>query len=363
MQLRLILNIVGFSLILPPALTGCQSPPSTGNATAACGSHSLGAHSQAQHEAQAVDPSRCGVLVMAHGGSAQWNEDVERAVEPLRERYPIEIAYGMAQTSTLRAATERLEQQGVNQIAVVRMFISAESFLGDTEYILGLRESTPDAGHHGNHGAHQPAPAAHHPPTAVAPHEPAEAEQSGGGHVMEPPTPIETESTFHLSRTGVAESPLVDEILVDRVRSLSVNPAGECILILAHGPGDDGENERWLADMRRRTEQLRDIAPFVDVRCETLREDWPDRRAEAEARIRNYVETHSDGGARVIVIPFRVAGFGPYTRVLEGLNYVADGRGFCPHPNMTEWIDSTARVCLPPLADVRMDGRSSARAD
>ncbi len=46
------------------------------------------------------------------------------------------------------------------------------------------------------------------------------------------------------------------------------------------------------------------------------------------------------------LIPFRIAGFGPYAKVLEGLEYVADGRGFCPHPNMTRWIEQTARACL-----------------
>lgn len=357
MQLRLILNTVLLSCLI--ALSGCQSQDSTGSVAFACGSHSTAAH---QPESGAIDPNRCGVLVMAHGGNAQWNEDVERAVEPLRDRYPIEIAYGMAQTSTLRAATERLEAQGVDQIAVVRMFISGESFLEDTEYILGLRDSI-GRDEHAHHKAHHPTAASRNAPTEASHHQAAAGDHSEGGHVMEPPTPIETESTFHVSRDGVSESGLVDEILLDRVRALSVNPAQECILILAHGPGDDGENDRWLADMQRRTDELRQAASFTDVRCETLREDWPDRRAAAETRIRDYVKTRSESGTRVIVVPFRVAGFGPYAEVLEGLTYVADGRGFCPHARMTEWIDKTARACLPALADVRMDEQAAARAN
>jgi len=37
-----------------------------------------------------------GVIVMAHGGDEGWNASVEAAVAPLRDRLPVEIAFGMA---------------------------------------------------------------------------------------------------------------------------------------------------------------------------------------------------------------------------------------------------------------------------
>jgi len=82
-----------------------------------------------------------GVLIMAHGGSDQWNQAVQNTIEPLQNAYPIEIAFGMAKTSTLQTAVTNLEKQGVNHIAVVRMFISGTSFLDKTKYILGLQSS------------------------------------------------------------------------------------------------------------------------------------------------------------------------------------------------------------------------------
>ena len=105
--------------------------------------------------------SDLGILVMAHGGDPQWNQDVEATVAPLREKYPTEIAYGMARTSTIREAVQRLEDRGVRRIAVVRMFISGDSFLPATEYILGLRDDLPPealshmahAAPHGSHAA------------------------------------------------------------------------------------------------------------------------------------------------------------------------------------------------------------------
>lgn len=49
-----------------------------------------------------------------------------------------------------------------------------------------------------------------------------------------------------------------------------------------------------------------------------------------------------NAGERVIVVPFRLSGFGPYAEVLEGLEYEADGRGLLPHPQLSEWIRQSA---------------------
>lgn len=294
--------------------------------------------------------NRTGVLVMAHGGDPEWNREVETTVAPLRQQIPTEIAFGMATPTSLEAAVHRLEARGVRRIFVVRMFISGESFLDPTEYIFGLRDDLPVDPHAGHampaedHSSHAMTDH-HHDGTVLAsdaPRAAAHVSQAGGTsehHHMESPRRIKTDAQITLSRNGVADSPLIDEILVDRVRALSGDPAKESVLILGHGPGDDGENERWLAKMTQRAQGIQRLGAFRRVQCETLREDWPDKRAQAEKRIRQFVEEGSRDGGRVIVVPFRVAGFGPYKEVLDGLAYVADGRGFCPHPNMTRWLE------------------------
>lgn len=266
--------------------------------------------------------SRRGVLVMAHGGDAEWDQAIQQVVAPLRHKYPTEVAFGMADSTTIQAGVQRLEERGVREIAVVRMFISGESFLPETEYILSLRRERPLF-----------------PLASTSEHE-------HHGHHMAPPEPIQTRAEIIVSRQGVAESPLLDDILVERVKALSRNPSQESVLILAHGPGDDSENSRWLANMERRIGRVRASGSFRQVRCETLREDWPEKRADAEQRIRRYIEESRQNDNRVIVVPFRIAGFGPYAEVLKDLEYVADGRGFCPHPNMTRWIEETANECF-----------------
>lgn len=299
---------------------------------------------------------KTGLLIMAHGGDSEWDQEVKTTVAPLQTEYPTEIAFGMAVPSSLETAAQKLEARGVERIVVVRMFVSGDSFLEATEYILGQRERPP-AGGHEQHSAHDQKESnhdhAHHEPESIL-----TAAGTAGGtkgtskaeehshHHMEPPRRIRANAKFVLSRQGVAESPLIDQILVDRARSLSNDPSKESVLILGHGPGDDAENQRWLAAMQQRAQRLREIGEFRNIRCETLREDWPDKRAEAEKRIRQFVNDGNKNGGRVIVVPFRVAGFGPYKEVLADLDYVADGRGFCPHPNMTRWLNETAKEMI-----------------
>jgi len=137
-------------------------------------------------------------------------------------------------------------------------------------------------------------------------------------------------------------------VLADRALDLSSDPTREEVLVLAHGPGDDGENDRWLAHMDRRADAIRRAAPFARVQVATLREDWPEKRAPAEAAVRAFVTSAGAAGHTAIVVPFRVSGFGSYAEVLDGLDYVADGRGLLPHPAVTRWVDRQARALQGP---------------
>jgi hypothetical protein len=126
-------------------------------------------------------------------------------------------------------------------------------------------------------------------------------------------------------------------VLADRVRTLSRDPARESVLILAHGAEDDGENERWLHLIGERAASVRALGNFRTVEVQSLREDWPEKRAASEARIRAFAERAAADGGQLIVIPYRVSGFGPYARVLEGLTYQADRRGLVPSPQVEAW--------------------------
>jgi sirohydrochlorin ferrochelatase len=259
-----------------------------------------------------------GVLVMAHGGGPQWNNDVLAAVAPLENDYNIEVAFGMADAASMQEGVRQLEARGARHIGIVRLFISGESFKERTEQILGLIPGAPTK-----------------PADAHAGH--------GEGHSMEF-WRLDTQSSFALSEQGLVEAPEMGEVLATRAATLSKDAAREDVLILAHGSDDDAENERWLQQLNARADVVRKAQPFHAVQVETLREDWPDKRAEAEQRIRAFVERAAKEGRRAVVIPFRVQGFGPYAKVLEGLDYVCDGQGLIPHPSVTAWIEHQAQT-------------------
>lgn len=270
---------------------------------------------------------RFGVLVMAHGGSPEWNRGVLESLAPLRNRYDIEVAFGMADAASIQAAVEKLEARGARRIGVVRLFVSGESWFDRTAQILGIQSGAPPRPHH----AHD-----------AAGHE---------GHGMEF-WRVDSDATFAMTTEGLADAAVMGPVLADRARALSRDPAHEDVLILAHGPGDDAENARWLAAIDARADYVRAALPFRRVEVATLREDWPEKRKAAEDRIRAYVARAAQEGGRAIVIPYRVHGFGPYAKVLEGLDYASDGKGLLPHPNVTAWIEDQIRLleATPPAA-------------
>jgi hypothetical protein len=255
---------------------------------------------------------------MAHGGGKQWDQDVLAALSPLKEKHDVEVAFGMADAESLQEGVSKLESRGAKQIAVVRLFISGDSFKKETEQVLGLVSGAPArapaSDEHAGHQVHQ-----------------------DQGHSMEF-WRIDTRASFALSQEGLVEAPEMGNVLLDRARTLSREPAQEDVLILAHGPGDDAENERWLAELDRRADTVRKALPFRRVQVQTLREDWPEKRKVAEQRIREFVARASRENGRAIVIPFRVQGFGPYAKVLDGLEFVSDGRGLIPDPEVTRWV-------------------------
>lgn len=270
-----------------------------------------------------------GVLVMAHGGGEQWDAAVIEAVEALESEYPTEIAFGMADAGSMEDAVRRLEQQGVEHVGVVRLFISGESWYERTEQILGLKSGAPAKpaamamhGGHGEDGEHG----------------------ESTGHVMPMGFwEIDTALEFHMSEEGLADAEEMDQVLVSRIQSLSQNPANEVAIVLAHGPGDDAENERWIAKIGERTELAAREIGISDIKVFTLREDWQAAREEAEQQIRAYLSAANAEGKDVLVVPYRVMGFGPYHDVLAGLDYRADETGLLPHDNVNLWLINQAR--------------------
>ncbi len=290
-----------FSVVALISLTGgCGSAPQI----ALSGSAPSPTASQPGTAPSAQD---LGVLVMAHGGGEEWNHNVSASVAGLRERMPLAVAFGMADPHTLQAALEDLEAQGASIIAVVRLFLSGASFLHQTEFLFGLRPDPPARammGHRMVAGSDLP--------------------------------PLDTDARILLDLAGMAGSEQVNRIVVARADAVSPDPARTGVLLIAHGMGAEEENQRVLDAMEASAHRLRSIG-FGEVRIATLREDWAEARARAEQEIRATASRMSEEWDRVVVIPYRVFGFGPYAEVLDGLDYVRTD-GLLPDRRVGDWV-------------------------
>ena len=259
---------------------------------------------------------RPGILVMAHGGGAEWNGRVEDALRPLRDRVPVSLALGMADPGTMQSALDSLAGEGVNTVVVVRLFVSGASFLHPTEFLLGLRPDPPERAMVGHRVV--------------------------SGAELEP---LAKSGRILLVGEGLGGSGQAARILGDRAATAGVPAAESGVLLLAHGMGDEGEDRQVLRSMEDAARALR-AGGYAEVHVGTLREDWAGAREAAEERIRALVAGMAERHRNVLVIPYRLSGFGPYADVLEGLEYIAT-EGFLPHPLITDWIAerATARFC------------------
>ena len=252
-----------------------------------------------------------GLLLMAHGGGPEWDGRVLATVTDLRSRMPVSVAFGMANPHTLQAALDSLQDQGAGTVAVVRLFVSGDSFLHPTEYLFGLRSDAPARAMVGHRWV-------------------------DGDELAQ----LRTDARVLLDPEGMGGSAEAAQILLARADANTSDPGQTGVVLIAHGMGAEDENRAVLAAMQDAATKL-GSSGYAEVEVATLREDWAAERAKAEQHIRATVARLGSEHDRVVVIPYRVSGFGPYARVLDGLNYVGT-EGFLPHKLVTQWIAGRA---------------------
>lgn len=252
---------------------------------------------------------------MAHGAGPEWNGRVEAAVDDLREQIPVAIAFGMANPQTLQTAMDTLRSRGVGTVAVVRLFVSGASFLHPTQYLFGLRSDPPAEAMIGHR---------------IVP----------GSEI----TPLKTDARILLDLDGLGGSDQAAQILLERANTHAPVPAETGAILIGHGMGDERENNDVLAAIEEAAAAMREYG-YAEVRVATLREDWAAARKAAEEGIRAAVSQMGEEHDSVVVIPYRVSGFGPYAEVLDGLEYVPT-EGLLPHRLITEWIADRATAVL-----------------
>lgn len=246
-----------------------------------------------------------GIIVMPHGSTAPYNDGIVAAMPDSIGRYPTAFAFGMASPFTIAQAVRELEAQGVRHAVFLRLFALPHHFQAESDYILGLNAAPPTHSHGGV------------------------------------PSRVRTAIRF-VTLGGYQEDPLISEILKDRILEVSRDPSRESVVLLSHGSFSDAANAAGLAVVERNIAEIEAALtePFREIRAMNLREDWPDKRAEAVSAIRDFIADAGRDG-RAIVVSNRLYGSGSYAEYLEGLDYVMNGQGLIPHANLTRWVETT----------------------
>ena len=283
-----------------------------------------------------------GILLLAHGGDAGWNARVLALAEKVNEHQPVEVAFGMATRRNIQAAVDRLAARGVTQIVAVPLFISSSSsIVTSTAYLLGLRADAP------------PSLAFYakmdHPDPATSP-----ADASHRDHAAPPAlatTPVLAKVPITRMTAALDRHPLVAAILTTRARSISRMPAEEAVILVAHGPTSDDDNERWLADMRVLAEGVGRAERFASIDVLTVRDDAPKAiRDAATGELRELVSSRIAEGRRVLIVPLLLS-FGGIERGLvarlDGLAYTMADAGLVPDDRLVEWVLAMAREPAP----------------
>lgn len=308
-----------------------------------------------------------GILLLAHGGKAQWNDNVNALAASIDTEIPVEVAFGMATRSEIQGAVDRLVARRVSRIVAVPLFISSHStVITSTEYLLGLRSERPAAlerfarmshgsGGHGS-GSGDGSGTGHGSGGGHTAHGSGQGSGQGANHgsghgtghgAVDPDAlrPVDSPVPIVMSEALNAH-PLVADILASRAASISTNPAHEAVILVAHGPVSDEDNARWLADMTSLANRVDAATTFASIDYLTVRDDAPAPvRDQATAELRALVARRAAEGRRVLIVPLLLTFGGIEQGIRErlaGLDHVMADQGLLPDERLREWVKLAA---------------------
>ncbi len=287
---------------------------------------------------RAASEELVGVLVMAHGGTKDWDGMIRKAVKSADLSMPVEVALGMGMHSgevrRFQEAVNKLERRGVTRIVVVPLLVSSYSEVyRQFEYLLGIRKK---------------------------PEWPVE--------------PLRLEVPVVMGK-ALDDHPLVAEVLLERAQELSRDPANETVVLVGHGPNGDDDNRQWLDVMNRLAARVKEEGKFHEVATATMRDDASkELQDKAKEQFRAAVQTAGAKG-RVLIVPLLMARGGieeKIPKLLSGLSYVYRGQTLLPSRKIEEWIarqaqelsgmPTTAVAKQPPAGDYGKDAGASQTA-
>jgi sirohydrochlorin ferrochelatase len=262
---------------------------------------------------------KTGLLVVAHGGGPDWNQQILDVASAVRHDGPVRVSFLMGSSARERAFQNEvaaLRAAGAARVVVVPLFISSHSeHMDQLRFLIGERESLDETmlHHLQMNGIERP------------------ADRSG------------------LRLTAALDSaPELAAALAERGRRLADDRGDRALFLLGHGPNGAEDYAQWMTALRPVAEAARRAAGYRLAAVELVRDDAPPVvRAEAVKRARELVALmYAATNKPVVVVPTLVA-TGSISRVklradLEGLPVVYSGEAVLPGAGLARWVERMA---------------------
>lgn len=280
----------------------------------------------------AKDAEKIGILVLTHGSKEKsWSETVENATKEIKERFPVAIVFGKANPVTMQKGIDTLENQGINKIVVVQLFISSYSpIIRQNEYLLGLRKELAD------------------PPISMMHNESGDTEKGNNHQKKINLKQLQINAKIVLTKPLDAHL-FVTHTLFNRMTDLSKDPSNETVIIVAHGPNGREDNKSLIAMMDKLSDQIKKLQVangenYKQIFTTTVGDDAnPETYEKTKQYLRKLVSQAGKDG-EVIVIPLLLSNAGieeVFVKRLEGLDYKWSGKTVLPDSIIAKFIEES----------------------
>ena len=253
-----------------------------------------------------------GVLLLAHGTGGGGDRVLRDVTVPVARKMPTAIGFGMAMMASdhIQAALDDLTAAGAKTIVVVPSEAhEANSLSRQWNFIFGRGDK---------------------PAYATVPK-------------------VKTAAKL-LFAPAYGFNPTVAGILLDHAREISKHPAGELVLVVAHGPEEPADNDVEVAILQQYADQLKAAGGFAEVKAVSLQDDaLPALRAGNVKRMRRYAETAIRQGKKVLVVPAVIQALGIQQKLysdLDGIAFTFNPKGLTSHPAYAKFIGDQVETAL-----------------
>ncbi|MDJ0928903.1 MAG: hypothetical protein QNJ73_14790 [Gammaproteobacteria bacterium] len=249
-----------------------------------------------------------GVLLLLHGFK-NADENFKQQIESMSSIFPMAMAPGMSMMMSdhIQLALNDIEAAGAKTIVVVPIVSTQfNTMLRQWEYIFGMQDEAP---------------------YATVP------QVKTNAQILFAPPP--------------GDDPLVAEIMLDHAYEISSDPSNEVVIIAAHGPTFDYDNQKAMDQLMSLAKYMREDGDFADVTGLTLQDDAPKSvRDKNVAKLRGMIEEAQADGKDVLVVTNLIGTRTIQAKLrkdLKGLDYTFNAKGIVAHPNFMKWMGETIR--------------------